>query len=191
MTTRTATTDPASARLSLTARQIMERRVIAVSPSAPLSEVERLLTEHRISGMPVTDSAGRAVGVISYRDLLDHYADDPDSRPQRGPHFFRLSTEHLADEDFEAFTVPEESEDRVEDLMTTDVISVGADATVLDIAELMSRRGIHRVLVTDPETTRVIGLVGSLNLLAAIAGTRPAAADVPAPRRKVAARKAK
>ncbi len=163
---RTATRERSA--LDLPAKSVMERRIVTVSPSAPLSEVERLLAEHRISGMPVTDSGGRAVGVISYRDLLDHYADDPDARPRRRPHYFRLPTEHLADEDFEDFSVPPESEDTVADAMNPEVIHVRDDVPLTAIAQLMVHRSIHRVLVTD-DSGRVVGIVGSLAVLAAVA----------------------
>ncbi len=154
----------------LTARDIMERRVVTVAPTSPLSEVERLLTEHRISGMPVTDTSGKAIGVVSYRDLLDHYAENPDARPRRGAGFFRLSTEHMLDEDFEAFEVPPESEDTVGDVMTPAIVDVSADASIPEICRTMSRNSVHRVLVTDAATGRMTGIVSSLGVLAAIAG---------------------
>jgi CBS domain-containing protein len=153
---------------AVTAKDIMERRIVTVSPSAPLSEVERLLTENRISGMPVTDAQGRAIGVVSYRDLLDHYAENPDARPRRERAFYRLSTQHLLDEDFESFEVPEESEDTVEDVMTPEVIGVGPDATLREIARTMSSHSIHRVLVVERESGKVVGIISSMGVLAAL-----------------------
>lgn len=160
---------PAPRRASITAGSIMQTRIVTISPSAPLSEAERLLTEHRISGMPVTDNAGRAIGVLSYRDLLDHYAENPDARPRRGPGYFRLPTEHLADEEFEAFSVPEEAEDTVEDVMTPEVIHVDRDTPLREIARKMVENGIHRVLVTEPRSGRVVGIISSMGMLAAMA----------------------
>jgi CBS-domain-containing membrane protein len=151
------------------AKDIMERRVVTVAPTSPLSELERLLTEHRISGMPVTDSAGRPIGVVSYRDLLDHYAENPDARPRRGPGYFRLSTEHLQDEDFEAFSVPEESEDTVEDVMTPAIVDVNTDAPLKEICRTMAKNSVHRVLVTDAASGKMVGILSSLGVLAAIA----------------------
>lgn len=166
---KTATSHKRPPWAEITAKDIMEKRVITVAPTSPLSEVERLLTEHRISGMPVTDSSGRPIGVVSYRDLLDHYAENPDARPRRGPGFYRLSTEHLADEDFEAFTVPEESEDTALDVMTPAIIDVGVDAPMQEICRTMVKNSVHRLLVTDPGTGRMVGIISSLGVLAAIA----------------------
>lgn len=150
----------------------METKIVTVGRSAPLSEVERLLTENRISGMPVTDAAGKAIGVVSYRDLLDHYAENPDARPRRTRAFYRLPTEHLLDEDFESFDVPEECEDTVEDVMTPEVIHVRATDTIEAVCRTMGEHRIHRVLVTDPRTERVVGIIGSLALLTAIGADR-------------------
>ena len=159
-----------AARAGLTARDVMERRIITVGRTAPLSEVERVLSENRISGMPVTDASGRAIGVVSYRDLLDHYAENPDARPRRERAFYRLSTEHMLDEDFESFEVPEESEDTVEDVMTPEVIHVDLGTPIADVARTMVERTVHRVLVLDPDSGRVIGIISSTGLLAALGG---------------------
>jgi CBS domain-containing protein len=167
---KTATRKRRPAGAGRTARAVMERRIITVGRTAPLSEVERILTENRISGMPVTDAAGRAIGVVSYRDLLDHYAENPETRPRRGPGFYRLSTAHLLDEDFESFEVPEESEDTVEDVMTPEVVHVRADASLPEVCRTMAEHSVHRVLVTDPGTEKVVGIISSLGLLSAMGG---------------------
>ena len=50
--------------------QAMTRAVVTVGPETPLREVARILSERRISGLPVVDGAGALVGVVSGRDLL-------------------------------------------------------------------------------------------------------------------------
>lgn len=155
--------------LDLPATAAMEKEIITVSRTAPLSKVERLLTEHRVSGLPVTDVSGRAIGVISYRDLLDHYAEEDGTRPSRRPDYYRVSAEELRDEDVDVgFEVPEESEGTAEQAMTGDVIHVRSDAPLREVARTMAKRSIHRVLVTDPRTNRVVGIISSLGLLSAL-----------------------
>jgi CBS domain-containing protein len=70
--------------MALTAGDIMQTRIITVADTAPLSEIERVLTENRISGVPVVNQAGRVIGVVSVKDLLDRYVEEPDARPRRG-----------------------------------------------------------------------------------------------------------
>ena len=93
----------------VTARDIMQSDVITVPYATPLSEVERTLSDNRISGAPVTDEAGHIIGIVSIRDLVERYAEDPDARPRRGNGFYHLSSEEMLDEDFESFEVPAES----------------------------------------------------------------------------------
>jgi CBS domain-containing protein len=154
---------------AVTARDIMTKNVIVVTPATPLVEVERLIAEHHISGMPVVDgNTGRALGVVSYYDLVDHYTENPDQRPARYPGYFKLTTGELLREDFESLGIPPENATVVEEVMTNDVLSVPIDATVREIAKKMVRHEIHRVLVVD-DTRRVVGIVGSFDVLKAVA----------------------
>lgn len=50
-------------------RDVMTSEVVTVGPEATVAEVARLLTEHRISGLPVVED-GRVIGIVSEADLL-------------------------------------------------------------------------------------------------------------------------
>jgi CBS domain-containing protein len=150
----------------VTARDLMRERVVTVADTAPLSEVERTLIDNGVSGAPVTNGAGRVVGIVSWRDVIERYVQDPDARPRRGPGFFELSSEELADEDLEAVELPEESEDTAADVMTSQVFSVPPDAGLAEVAAVMVKHGIHRVLVE--EEGRFCGILGTLDILKAL-----------------------
>ncbi len=152
---------------TLRARDVMLTNVVTVSYAAPLSEVERLLVENRISGMPVVDEAGHVVGVVSVKDLIERYAEDPDSRPRRGAGYYQLSVSDMDDTDFEAFELPEEAEETAETLMNSDVFAVEADASVPDIARKMVDHSIHRLLVSHGG--KFVGIVTTLEVLKVIA----------------------
>lgn len=158
---------PAPHRWALvTARDLMRSDPVTVSYSAPLSEVERVLADARISGAPVIDETGRIVGVISVKDLVERYAEDEDARPRRGHGFFHLSSEETLDDDFESFEVPEESEETARDLMTAQVFTVPAGAGLKEVADAMCKHKVHRVLVE--EGGRLVGLVSTLDILEAL-----------------------
>ncbi len=53
---------------------------------------------------------------------------------------------------------------RARDVMTKEVLTIDADATVREVAALLSERGISGVPVTDAEN-RVIGIVSEGDLL--------------------------
>ena len=55
---------------SLLARDLMTTAVTTTTPRALLPELERMLSQLGVSGMPVTDSAGDLVGVVSRADVV-------------------------------------------------------------------------------------------------------------------------
>jgi CBS domain-containing protein len=60
----------AMASAPLTANDIMERPVVAATPRASLRDIAGQLVTNEFSGMPVADSDGRVVGVITESDLV-------------------------------------------------------------------------------------------------------------------------
>jgi len=60
----------------LLAREIMTTPVITVSPQTPVRDAACLLVERHISGLPVVDSEGNLVGIVTEADL-------PTRRPRR------------------------------------------------------------------------------------------------------------
>ena len=164
-----------SLRAELLARDIMRKQIVTVPVTAPLSEVERILSDARVSGAPVVDRRGTIVGVVSMRDLIERYTEDPDSRPRRGRGSFYVSTEELGDEDLEAFETPQESEETAADIMTASVNSIDADAPLPVVARHMVELQIHRILVTEGRKT--IGLISTMDVLRGIAGIVKSAAS--------------
>jgi CBS domain-containing protein len=147
----------------VSARDLMRTNVTTVAATAPLSDVERTLVDNGISGAPVVNAAGHVVGVISWRDLLERYAEDPDARPRRDAGYFHLSSEDMLEDDYEAVDLPEESEETAADVMTSQIYSVGPEAGLPEIAARMVKHGIHRLLVQ--EDGRFLGILGTLEVL--------------------------
>ncbi|MBS3983456.1 MAG: CBS domain-containing protein, partial [Dethiobacter sp.] len=52
------------------AREVMTRDVVTVTLAASVTEVARLLVEHKVSGLPVVDEEHRVVGMITEGDLI-------------------------------------------------------------------------------------------------------------------------
>ena len=131
---------------------------ICAERSETVRAIIRLLNDHEISGVPVVDGTGRAVGAVSRSDILRKALDGGGSRAPA----FLFETMQDDDRDFADF--PDESVTSAEDLMTPDPACVAVDAPVADIARLMTERRIHRVLVTD-RVGIPLGIVTSLDLL--------------------------
>jgi CBS domain-containing protein len=120
---------------------LMQKSVITVSPELPVGELERLLSEEEIGGVPVVADDGRICGVVSKTDVV------------------RALAETVEGGLGELFP-PEES---VEDIMTPTVVTVGPDAPLSEVARLMVDGRLHRVLVADQG--RLLGIVTTFDLL--------------------------
>lgn len=163
--------------MPLTARDVMTSPVTTVTPSTPLAELARLLTEDQISGVPVVDVESRLVGIVSKTDLLERLIDEATDFTSN-PSFrklFNLSEDEdtgpsgsTSDEELDWMPEMVESTESanlgsVEDIMEPEVITVAPNAPITQLAAIMSRDRIHRVVVVDGK--RVLGIVTSLDLL--------------------------
>jgi CBS domain-containing protein len=54
---------------AMRAQDIMTTDVVTVSPETGVRDVAKLMIDRRISGVPVVDSDGHIVGVVTERDL--------------------------------------------------------------------------------------------------------------------------
>lgn len=133
---------------------VMTTGAATIRPDASLAEAARLMVEHRISGLPVVDGSGHLVGVLTEGDFLRRADGD---RPRW------ISV--LLSEDAQ-ITAEQLHGRRVEEAMSRNPISVGAEASVDEVVELMERNGIKRVPVVADG--KVIGIVSRANLLLAL-----------------------
>ena len=62
---------------------------ITIAPDATLGDAQALMTQHRISGIPVTDKSGKLCGILTHRDV--RFADNP-----RQPVRELMTSENLA-----------------------------------------------------------------------------------------------
>jgi len=141
------------------ARDVMTSPVLTVRPDVPVQEVARLLLERHISAVPVVDDAGALLGVVSEGDLMRR----PESGTERHPSWW-LSL--LSDPEDDARQYVKSHGLRAGDVMTRRVVSVGEDAPLHEIAELLERHRIKRVPVV--RDGRVVGIVSRANLLQAL-----------------------
>lgn len=150
------------------ARDIMQTELLTVGTSTPLDDVERLLGEHRIGGVPVTDETGHLVGVVSMRDLIEHYAEEPGSHAHPGFYHHvrgRSRDEDDDEEDLATFGGSDGDGATASDIMTGEVFAVEADTSLREVAKEMLRLRIHRILVK--EKGKHVGLISAFDLLEA------------------------
>jgi CBS domain-containing protein len=139
----------------------MSRRVITVRPDASIADAIKLMLDHHISGLPVTDSAGRLIGIVCESDFL--------RRTEIGTErtHGRLLTVLLGAELISREFVREHGR-RVEEVMTREPETTRVDAPLREIAELMERRHLNHVPVMRGD--RIVGIITRTDFLSAVAG---------------------
>ena len=159
----------------MNAADIMSREVLALDAEAPLAQAVRLMTEHRVSGLPVLDRAGRLVGVLTEGDLLRRAEIGTDGDP---PGWIAS----LLFPGREAGAYVRTHGRRVEEIMTDTPVTVTEDTPLAELVRLMQRHRVKRLPVL--REGRLVGVVSRADLIRklgeALAGP-PASADDAAP----------
>ena len=147
----------------MNAADVMVTNVITVGLDACLQDVAHLLLTNRISAVPVVDSDGKVVGIVSEGDLMRR-AEAGTGRRRSWWLSLLTGKEGLA-----AQYVKEHSR-KVADVMTRDVITATPDTPLQDIANVLEKNSIKRVPII--EDGKMVGLVSRANLLQALASLR-------------------
>jgi len=141
-------------------QEIMTREVISVRAETKIPAVVRLFREHSISGMPVVDAEGNLVGMVTELDLIARHA---------RPHFpsyvaFLDSIIYLGSTKRYHESMRHILATTAGELMTPEVVSVGPEMDVQDLAELMVERDANPVAVVDADR-HLVGIVSHTDLL--------------------------
>ncbi len=142
---------------SVTLAAVMETDPYTLPATARVEEAIRLLMDRKVSGMPVVDEAGRAVGFISDGDIVRYLAD-------RHPlvtsaySVIMLANEGSFDERLrELIALP------VSAIATEGVVGVPVDASLEEACNLLAQHKLKKVPVL--EAGRVVGTVNRSDVL--------------------------
>jgi len=146
----------------LKAKDIMVKDVVTVKPQTTVEELARILMDKKISGAPVVDDMGELVGIVTENDLIKK------ETRLHIPTVVRI---------FDAFVYLESSKrfeddlrkmvaQKVGDICSTDVVTVSEEATVTEIATIMSEQGIHHIPVMTGD--KMVGIVGKEDIIRAM-----------------------
>lgn len=149
--------------MPLDAAAIMTTNVITAGPDDTVARVARLLATNHISAVPVCDSAGKVLGMLSEGDLMRPFSTETE---QRRAWWLRMLAEgtELAPEFLQYVR---EDQRRAKDLMVTPVITATEQTSGREVADLMMRHHIKRVPIL--RGGKLVGIVARADLVRAIA----------------------
>ena len=152
------------ATAGIAARDIMTRDVVCLNEDLDIHECEKILLEKAISGAPVVDLQGHLRGVISKTDLVHYHFDRGDEEQDEGETYRiqDVAGSHVVD-----FNMPS-----AKDVMTPVPCIAEESSSIAELAALMVRREVHRVVICRGR--KVVGIVSSMDVLRTIARGVPA-----------------
>ncbi|TWT37658.1 Inosine-5'-monophosphate dehydrogenase [Posidoniimonas corsicana] len=124
---------------SITANDIMVKRLITLNPDMDVHDAVKLLLKNRISGAPVVDASGAYLGVFSERCCLGAILDAA---------YEQLPTH------------------RVGAFMDTEAKTISADTQLLSIAQVFLLTSARRLPVVD-ESNRLLGQISRRDVIQA------------------------
>ena len=132
---------------------VMTSPVMAAREATPFKELARVMTERKVSALPVLNTDDHLVGIVSEADLLpkEEHRDD-----QPGRRVLRFSRENAS--------LTKAAGDTAGQVMTTSVATIYPEATVVEAAREMARRHVKRLPVVNGEG-RLVGIVARADLL--------------------------
>jgi CBS domain-containing protein len=151
--------------VNLTARDIMNQDVLSVGMDWSVDQLADFLIENSISGAPVISEDGKLAGVVSLTDIVRYRSMPATDNKESDTHEYYIHTSELnySNEEIESFHLDAESLISVRDIMTPRIFTVSEKTKIRDIADVMIRGNIHRVLVTRDET--LTGIITTMDLL--------------------------
>tara|TARA_R110002074_G_scaffold60375_7_gene146413 strand:- start:2638 stop:3348 length:711 start_codon:yes stop_codon:yes gene_type:complete len=142
------------------AQDIMTKNVISAAADTTVEQITGLMMKNHISAVPILDSAGAIIGLISEGDLMRRVEGSGSTNKSWWLSLF-AGSDNTA-QDFIAMRGR-----RAKDIMTRKVEVVAPDTPVWEIARLLEEKRIKRVPVVD--NGKIVGIVSRGNLMQALA----------------------
>jgi CBS domain-containing protein len=148
-------------------RDVMTKSVTTVRADATVESAADLMAEHDVGSLPVVDDAGHLVGLLRDENLI---ASEARVHVPTFINFLGLGVpmpgqmKHLEHE------IKQIAGASVGDLMDAEPATIGADATLEDVASILHERGVNSVPVVDADKL-VVGMVARADLVRFIART--------------------
>lgn len=142
------------------AYQIMTPQVIAVGADTTIVEAINIMLRHHISGLPVVDTAGKLIGIVSEGDFIRRA--ETRTQHKRG----RWLT-FLAGADRVAAEFAHEHGRKVGEIMTANPLTVAEGAPLDHVVEIMETNKVKRLPVMRGE--QMVGIITRSDFLAAVA----------------------
>ncbi|MGZ5011379.1 MAG: CBS domain-containing protein [Methylobacter sp.] len=124
----------------ITVADYMSKRLVTLAKDSDVVDAVKKLLDHKITGAPVVDQAGRLLGMFSEKDVMNIVLEAAYNQSMTG---------------------------KVGDYMTKEITSVDAESSIVDLAEKFQQTSVRSFPVfLDHE---LVGIVSRTDVLRALA----------------------
>ncbi len=124
----------------ITVADYMSKRLVTLAKDTDVIDAVKKLLDHKITSAPVVDQRGHLLGMFSEKDVMDIVLETVYNQSMSG---------------------------KVGDYMTTEVISVDADSSIVDLAEKFQQSTVRSFPVF--QDNELVGIVSRTDVLRALA----------------------
>ena len=141
-----------------TAKDIMSDRVATIHESETVRDALMLMAENGLSSLPVVDSAGKCVGMLSQSDIIDlaRDADIEDEEISTSRNILRMMSSGVA--------MHQLTSERIDRCMSFKLTTASAEDLVTTIADKMLKECIHHLPIVG-EDGDLKGIVSTMDIL--------------------------
>jgi len=146
----------------LKASDIMQKDPMTVTPETTVEELGRIFIDRNITGLPVVETSGALVGIVTENDLISR------NKQIHIPTLLRLFDAFIPLEGFNAFEteIKRISAKVVGDICTRETVNVSPDTSLEEIATIMTEKRMHHLPVMDED--RLVGMINQHDVLKGI-----------------------
>ncbi|MCF7965317.1 CBS domain-containing protein [Methylobacter sp. Wu8] len=120
----------------------MSKRLVTLAKDANIVDAVKKLLDHKITSAPVVDQRGQLLGMFSEKDVM------------------RIVLEAVYNQSMSG---------KVGDYMSTEVVSVDAEASIVDLAEKFEQTSVRSLPVF--QDNELVGIVSRTDVLRALASS--------------------
>jgi len=124
----------------ITVSDYMSKRLVTLAKDNDVVDAVKKLLDHKITGAPVVDQAGRLLGMFSEKDVMNIVLEAAYNQSMTG---------------------------KVGDYMTKETISVDAESSIVDLAEKFQQTSVRSFPVFQDH--ELVGIVSRTDVLRALA----------------------
>ena len=142
------------------AKDIMEQNVLYVYKDTTVEEVVKILLDNKISGVPVVDDEKKVIGVVTEADLILK------EKEPRLPSYIEVLWSIIYIEGVKKYEeeLKKMVATTVDELMTTDVLTVSENEEAEVVAKIMVEGRVNRVPIVNDDGV-LVGIISRNDML--------------------------